>query len=130
MVQIHILSGRSAGEVQVVRHFPFCIGRSGKNHWVLKDPGIWDRHLTLDFVKNDGIRLKVEPGALATVNDQPQTGTRLRPGDVIAVGSVKLQFWLAAPRQRGLALRELAVWALLAGITLLQLWLILAGLPR
>ena len=130
MVQINILSGRSAGDVQVVRHFPFCIGRSEKNHWVFKDPGIWDRHLTLDFKKNEGILLKVEPGALADVNDQPQMATRLRPGDVISFGSVKIQFWLEAPRQRGLFLRELVVWSILVAVTLLQLWLILAGLPR
>jgi hypothetical protein len=48
----------------------------------------------------------------------------LRNGDVISFGSIKIQFWLSAPVQRGLRFREWSVWALIVLITIGQLLLI------
>jgi len=44
--------------------------------------------------------------------------------EVISFGSIKIQFWLAAPRQCGLQLKELSVWLLLAAVTAFQFFLI------
>ena len=124
MVQLRIISGTMAGDVQVVRRFPFRIGRSVENDLCLEDAGVWENHLTLEFQKNEGFILQAAPDAFAAINEEPQTSTRLRNGDIISFGSAKIQFWLAAPRQRGLRLREFFVWALLAAVTILQLALI------
>lgn len=124
MVQLRILSGQMAGDVQVVRRFPFCIGRAADNDLCLNEAGIWDYHFMLEFQKKEGFTLQTIEAAFAAVNDQPQKSTRLRNGDIISFGSAKIQFWLAAPRQRGLRLREFFVWALLAAVTILQLALI------
>ena len=62
--------------------------------------------------------------ALASVNNQPTSSVRLRNGDVISFGAVKVQFWLSAPKQRGLRLREWSTWVLLILITLGQMVLI------
>lgn len=126
MVQLRILSGQMAGDVQVVRRFPFCIGRAADNDLCLNEAGIWDYHFMLEFQKKEGFTLQTIEEAFAAVNDQPQKSTRLRNGDIISFGSAKIQFWLAAPRQRGLRLRELFVWALLAGVTAAQIALICA----
>src|ERR1700742_1132994 len=107
MVQLRILSGKMAGDIQVVRHFPFCIGRSAGSDLRLDEPGVWDQHLTLTFQRREGFTLATAtPQAFAAVNDQPQTSTRLHNGDVISFGSAKIQFWLAPARLRGLRLRE------------------------
>src|ERR1035437_1052085 len=124
MVQLRIISGTMAGDVQVVRRFPFCIGRSVENDLCLEDAGVWENHLTLEFQKNEGFILQATPDAFAAINEEAQTSTRLRNGDIISFGSAKIQFWLAAPRQRGLRLRDFFVWALLAAVTILQLALI------
>lgn len=124
MVQLRIISGTMAGDVQVVRHFPFRIGRSVENDLCLEDAGVWENHLTLEFQKNEGFILQAAPDAFAAINEEPQTSARLRNGDIISFGSAKIQFWLAAPRQRGLRLREFFVWVLLAAVTILQLALI------
>jgi hypothetical protein len=124
MVQLCILSGQMAGDVQVVRRFPFCIGRAAGNDLRLEDSGVWDNHLTLELHKHEGFMLQTAPDAFAAVNEQPQTSARLRNGDIISFGSAKIQFWLAAPHQRGLRLRELFVWALLVAVTVLQFALI------
>ena len=78
----------------------------------------------LELQPGEGFALKTFDEAFATVNDQPQTSILLRNGDVISFGSVKIQFWLAAPGQRGLRLRELFVWLLLILVTLGQFGLI------
>jgi len=131
MVQLRILSGSKAGDAQAVRRFPFHIGRAADNDLCLEGAGIWDYHLMLDLRPGEGFALQTFDQAFATVNDLPQISIRLRHGDVISFGSVKIQFWLGSPGQRGLRFRELTVWTLLLAVTLGQfaiiLWLLGLG---
>jgi pSer/pThr/pTyr-binding forkhead associated (FHA) protein len=124
MIQLCILSGRMAGGSHVVRRFPFHIGRAAENDLILDDAGVWDNHLTLEFQKKEGFILQTAPETFVAINEQPQASARLRNGDIISFGSAKIQFWLAAPRQRGLRLRELSVWLILAAVTAFQFFLI------
>ena len=124
MIQLRILSGKMAGDTQVIRHFPFHIGRAAGNELVLDEPGVWDRHLTLGFQANEGFTLQTAESAFVAINEEQKTSARLRNGDIVSFGSAKLQFWLAAPRQRGLRLRELFVWFILIAITGFQFFLI------
>jgi len=124
MIQLHILSGKKAGAKSVARHFPFRIGRAAQNDLRLEDDGIWDQHLTLDFQRNEGFKLAAAPEAITAVNGQSIQMTTLRNGDIITLGSAKIQFWLAAAQQRGLRVREGLVWALLATVALGQFVLI------
>jgi pSer/pThr/pTyr-binding forkhead associated (FHA) protein len=124
MIQLSILSGKMAGDTQVVRHFPFRIGRAAENDLVLDDSGVWDAHFVLEFKKADGFFLKTAAEAFAAVNDQPQKDVRLRNGDIISFGSAKLQFWLAPPRQGSLRLREFSFWFLILAVTAFQFVLI------
>ena len=124
MIQLRLLSGQTAGETQIVRRFPFRIGRAPENDLRLETAGVWDQHLTLEFQKSEGFILRTAPEAFAAVNEQPLTSGRLRNGDIVSFGSAKIQFWLAAPCQRGLHLRELSVWLLIAAITAVQFILI------
>jgi pSer/pThr/pTyr-binding forkhead associated (FHA) protein len=124
MIQLRILSGQTAGDTQVVRRFPFRIGRAPENDLCLEATGVWDQHLTLDFQKAEGFVLRTASDAFAAVNEQPLTSARLRNGDIISFGSAKIQFWLGAPRQRGLLLREFSVWLLIIAVTAAQFALI------
>ena len=123
MVHFNILSGKKAGSRTVVRRFPFRVGRAPGNHLQLDDDGVWDQHLALEF-QSGGFNLAVAPDALVAVNNGPFQNQTLRNGDIITVGSAKLQFWLAAARQRGLRTREYFVWALIATVTAAQFALI------
>jgi pSer/pThr/pTyr-binding forkhead associated (FHA) protein len=124
MIQLRILSGQTAGDTQVVRRFPFRIGRAPENDLRLEAAGVWDNHLTLEFQKSEGIVLHTAPDSFAAINEEQKQSARLRNGDIISFGSAKIQFWLAAPRQRGLRPRELSVWLLVIAITALQFVLI------
>jgi len=124
MIQLKIISGSTADAIQVVRRFPFHIGRAPENDLRLEAAGVWDNHLTLEFQKSEGFVLHTAPDAFAAINEQPLASARLRNGDIISFGSAKIQFWLAAPQQRGLHLRELSVWLLLLAVTAFQFVLI------
>jgi pSer/pThr/pTyr-binding forkhead associated (FHA) protein len=124
MIQLNILSGKQAGTQPVARRFPFHIGRAVDNELQLEDDGVWDQHLTLEFQPQSGFNLATAPDALATVNGEPVQNTILRNGDTITVGSVKIQFWLAAARQGSLLAREFFLWALIAAVTAVQLVLV------
>jgi pSer/pThr/pTyr-binding forkhead associated (FHA) protein len=128
MIQLNILSGKKAGAQPVARHFPFRIGRAAGNDLQLGDDGVWDQHLILEFQKQEGFKLATAANALATVNNEPVQNRILRNGDIITIGLVKIQFWLATARQHGLRLREGFIWALLIFVTVSQFallyWLI------
>jgi pSer/pThr/pTyr-binding forkhead associated (FHA) protein len=124
MVQFNILSGKKAGTLSAARRFPFRIGRAPGNDLQLDDDGIWDQHLTLEFNRQKGFTLATASNALAAINGDPVQTAILRNGDIITLGSAKLQFWLAAARQRGLRLHEAFVWTLLAIVTAGQFALI------
>jgi pSer/pThr/pTyr-binding forkhead associated (FHA) protein len=124
MIQLRILSGKMAGETQIVRHFPFQVGRAAQNNLCLDDVGVWDEHFSIAFEKKVGFTFKTFSGALATINDQPLESARLRNGDIISFGSAKIQFWLAPARLRNLRPREIFFWALLFAVTLAQFILI------
>lgn len=124
MIELSILSGKKAGARVAARRFPFRIGRAAGNDLPLEDDGVWDRHLTLNFIRTEGFVVTVETGAIATVNGENIQARVLRNGDQITMGSACLQFWLAPARQRGLWFREAFVWALIVLATISQLALI------
>lgn len=124
MVQIKILSGKKAGSLWDARRFPVRIGRSANSNLQLEEAGVWDDHLTLSLVPSEGFVLETQPNALASINGHPAPSAALRNGDTIEIGSVKLQFWLTEPRQRGQALREVFVWALITAVCLAQIALV------
>jgi hypothetical protein len=124
MVQIKILSGTMAGSSWDARHFPVRIGRSTNSDLQLEEPGVWDDHLTLSLDPAEGFLLQTEPNALASINGHPAPNAILRNGDTIEIGSVKLQFWLSEPQQRGQVLREIFVWTLITVVCLAQIALV------
>jgi pSer/pThr/pTyr-binding forkhead associated (FHA) protein len=124
MIQLHVLSGKQAGSRVAASRFPFRIGRDPQNDLPLDDDGVWDKHIVLEFQKKEGFRLAAAPEAIAAVNSKPAGDALLRNGDVITLGSAKLQFWIAPARQHGLRLRENSVWALLFLVALAELVLI------
>jgi pSer/pThr/pTyr-binding forkhead associated (FHA) protein len=124
MVQISILTGKQAGNHAIVRRFPFSIGRAAGNHLCLDDDGVWDAHVILEIEDRENFVVHATAGALLSINSEPRETATLRNGDIISLGSVKLQFWLAATTQRALRLREAFAWSLLVAVTLIQLFLI------
>src|SRR5882672_5301051 len=114
MIQLQILTGKQAGTRWVARRFPVRVGRDPANDLRLEEDGVWGQHCELNFDSVEGILLAVQPNALLTVNQEPiPTSHRLRNGDSIELGSVRLRFWLGDPALRGSRIREGFVWTLI-----------------
>ena len=124
MIQLRILSGKRAGSAWAARHFPVLIGRSPNADLQSEEKGVWDKHLRIDFNPSAGLVLHTQSNALATVNGQSVEEAVLRNGDVIDLGSLKLQFWLSETQQSGLRFRETLTWAAIAVISLGQVALV------
>ena len=120
MIQFKILSGKQAGASWAARRFPVRVGRSAASDLQLEEPGVWDKHFQLEFVRSEGFVLKNESAAVTTVNGERTERVLLSNGDLLQVGSVKLQFWLGETRQRGLGLRESLTWAAIGALCLGQ----------
>jgi len=124
MVQLNILSGKMAGDSWSARRFPVRIGRSSKADLQIEENGVWDEHIQIELSPAEGFRLRTQPNAVAIVNSQPTNDVLLRNGDLIQIGSSKMQFWLSETRQRGLRFREWLTWAGIAAVSLGQVALI------
>jgi predicted component of type VI protein secretion system len=110
VIQLQVLFGQQAGSDIAVRRFPFLIGRGPEAHLRLDDPGVWDRHLQIEFQRGEGFLFAAQSDALTLINSAPvQCGT-LRNGDLIELGSARLRFWLARAQQKTLRVREVLTW--------------------
>jgi pSer/pThr/pTyr-binding forkhead associated (FHA) protein len=124
MIQLKILSGKTAGALWAARRFPVQIGRASSSDLRLEENGIWENHATLALKRGDGFFLEAHPPATTSINGKPIERAALRNGDEIEIGSVKLQFWLSEARQRGLRIREILFWTIIATVCLGQIGII------
>jgi len=124
MIQFDVLSGKKAGAQLVARRFPVRVGRAVENEIRLEEDGVWDQHCVVQIKGREGFAVTAAGNALMSVNSHPVQSAILRNGDLIELGSVKLRFWLAPTRRRGLKFREGLVWALLVAVVLSQFGLI------
>jgi pSer/pThr/pTyr-binding forkhead associated (FHA) protein len=124
MVRLCIFSGKHAGSAIVAGRFPFRIGRSPRSDLCVEDAGVWDQHLELDVDVRDGFSLSLQGNALATVNGQPFQQVCLKNGDLIEIGSLRMQFTLSETTQCAFRLREALTWTGLAALFATQIGLI------
>jgi hypothetical protein len=124
MVLLKLITGTRAGSSYTVSAFPLTIGRSAAAGLRLEEPGVWENHLQLELQFPAGFRLTRHADAHATVNGQPFTETFLRNGDLIELGAVKIQFWIAKAEQIRLRWREWLTWLALILLTAAQVALI------
>lgn len=125
MFQLHILSGKTAGTVHTARRLPFTVGRSAGADLRSEEPGVWEEHLKFELDAAEGIRVTAHSEAPLVVNGAPVKAARLRNGDVLELGGLKLRFWLAAAALRSLKVREAMTWLFLFALGALQVaWMI------
>src|SRR5690242_19178326 len=105
MVQLKVLSGKKSGTELTASRFPFQIGRAETADLPADEPGVWDRHLEINF-SSDGFTARSHATAIFTLNGKSAQDQILRNGDVIEIGALKIRFSLSPVQQRSLFLRE------------------------
>ena len=102
------------------------LGRGSDCALRIEEEGVWEHHVAIELNDENRFQLKRVSDAGVMVNDEPMADDQpLANGDVLGLGSVKLQFWLGTVQQQRLSTREAAVWALLAAVTAVQVCLLL-----
>lgn len=126
LIQVQVQSGMAAGHTIAVNQLPIRLGRGKGCQLQLADHGVWEQHAELDINESGQFILRRHPEAGVMINGEPaEECTALCNGDAIELGSAKLQFWLGTVRQKNLAAREAAAWALLAAVTVAEVILLL-----
>ena len=115
-------TGRDARAVPLST-FPVVVGRAPDAGVRVEGPGIWDRHLTLDLARGEGLVATAGEGALASIDGQPLARRLLRNGDEVRVGDATVRLLMAAPERRSQVL-----WGFLAGLLVAAALLIQAAL--
>jgi len=65
----------------------------------MEEAGVWDEHVKLSLDPPKVFCSKLKTDAFASINGKQAQRAALRNGDIIELGSLKLQFWLSeAPR--------------------------------
>jgi|ERR1051325_2848865 predicted component of type VI protein secretion system len=123
MIQLHVLTGVSAGQRYEAEKFPISIGRNAGCSFTLNDAGVFDRHFEIQF-SPEGYTLQASPHAVVAVNGAHVQTALLRNGDVINAGYPKIQFWLGAMKQRSLRPREMFTWLMILGAVATQGYLL------
>ena len=126
MVQLQILNGSQAGTRWVAGRLPFSVGRSPTDHLRIEEAGVWNRHCHLELRDDYRAALVSASGAATTVNGQPADDAVLRNGDIIELGSLRLQFGLSPTTHHSLRVREAFTWIAIALLSLAQVALIYA----
>ena len=116
MLHVDILTGRMAGTNFVIRHFPFRVGRGPNSHLRIEESGVWEDHLTVELAKDLAIQASFAEEALGVVNGEKTGLAKLRNGDTVDLGSVKLLFWFSPPIQASFASREILTFGLVGAV--------------
>ena len=124
MVQFQILNGAQAGTRWVAGRLPFTIGRSPADSLRLEDAGVWDGHCRIEWREDHHAAMLSAPDALTTVNGQRVQEAILRNGDILELGSLRLQFGLRPTTHRSLRVREAVTWLAFALLCFAQIALI------
>lgn len=124
MLQLQVLTGKKTGAKFTAQNFPIVIGRNASAHLQLQEDGVWDNHCQIDYVPADGFYLKSTQPAITLLNDKPVQEARLKNGDIITAGSVKIRFWLSEVKQKNFLWRERLTWLAIALLSLSQILLI------
>ncbi len=126
LVQLQFLTGQPRRHYVWPGEFPVRLGRGDNCAPRMEEEGVWEYHVEIVLDEAHQFRLKRVSDAGVMVNDEPMTDAQpLANGDILALGSVKLQFWLGNVQQHRLSTREATVWALLAAVTAVQVCLML-----
>jgi pSer/pThr/pTyr-binding forkhead associated (FHA) protein len=128
VIQLQLLSGNLPGREIVIGHFPFSIGRGADADLQLDGPGVWERHVQIEFERGEGFAISTNSQAMTLVNGARVESGLLRNGDLIELGATQMRFWLARSKQKSLRVREALTWTgffgLFGGQVALIYWLL------
>ncbi len=123
MVQLTPADATLADTEQVIRRFPFRIGRSAGNDCRIERSGVWDQHAVVELELGRPTLIACSSGTLL-VNGETATRHILKSGDLVVVGSVRWFVSLTPAKQTTAAFPQAAFWLAFAALFAAQVFAI------
>lgn len=123
MVELVIIRDGSIFAHHPLSAFPFSVGRGGAD-LPLNEPGVWDRHFTINLSADGCFGLVAQAGAEVLIGGEFVTSSVLRNEGVIGCGNVRLCFRFTPTRARPQQYLEVLVWLVLAGVFVAEICLL------
>ena len=123
MIQLTPADATLADTEQVIRRFPFGIGRSAENECRIERAGVWDEHAVVELDLGRPTLIACGSGKLL-VNGEAVTRHILKSGDLVVVGSVRWLVSLTPAKQKKAAFPQTAFWLAFAALFAAQVFAI------
>jgi hypothetical protein len=110
-----------ADQTVAMDRMPFVVGRGLGSSLSVEAPGVWERHLTFDLVRGEGLVVSVGPGAVAYVEGRTFDRHRVRNGDEMKAGTLRIRVSVGPPRRKRMTMGDWMVWGMLVGVFAVQM---------
>lgn len=115
------VSGPGCGERWLpITQDRFVVGRGAQANLRVEGAGVWDRHLSFEIDRAEGLIARCEEGAMAMVEGRPIQRHRVRNGDELTLGAFRVRISLAPTRRRSVGMWEAFFWMVFAGMLAAQ----------
>lgn len=124
MFRLTVLEGKRRGQHFDILSYPFVVGNNVEADLRIPDIGVWSNHVAIELEAGGEPYLKRLGEGMVSVNADPSTFSKLRNGDLIAVGAAVFRFSLSPVSLKNLGRIPVFVWFIVGTVVLLEMFCI------
>lgn len=124
MFRLTVLEGKRRGQHFDIPSYPFVIGNNVEADLRMPDLGVWSNHASIELKAGGEPRIRRLGDGVVSVNAEPSTFSKLRNGDLIAVGAAVFRFSSSPASLKNLGNLLVFVWFFIGAVVLLELFCI------
>ena len=124
MFRLTVLEGKRKGQHFDITSYPFVVGNNVEADLRMPDLGVWSNHAAIELEDGGEPHLKRLGDGVVSVNAKPSTFSKLRNGDMIAVGAAVFRFSSSPASLKNLGRLPVLVWFVVGAVVLLELFCI------
>lgn len=122
MFRLTVLEGQRRGQHFDIPSYPFVVGSNVEADLRMPDIGVWCNHAAIELEAGGEPHLKRLGDGTVSVNTEPATFSKLRNGDLIAVGAAVFRFSSSPASLKNLGKIPVFVWLVVGAVVLLELF--------
>lgn len=124
MFRLTVLKGKRRGQHFDISSYPFVVGNNVEADLRMSDLGVWSNHAAIELEIGGEPHLKRLGDGVVSINAEPATFSKLRNGDLIAVGAAVFRFSASPSLLKNLGRLPVFVWLIAGVVVLLELFCI------
>lgn len=124
MFRLTVLEGKRRGQHFDISSYPFVIGNNVEADLRMSDLGVWSNHASIELKAGGEPHIRRLGDGVVSVNAEPLVFSKLRNGDLIAVGAAVFRFSSSPASLKNLGNLPVFVWFFIGAVVLLELFCI------